>query len=101
MDTYILADLDLNPFCFLSQTEMEVEYFPEGGSITDLMVQVCDTDVGVSVTRAMKYSGEFTQEDGLRLLNKKLNGQLVLLFLLKTGVFLCYKGTKNFTGKFV
>lgn len=65
--------------CFgarLLKTEMEVTYFPEGGSITDYMCSLFDTTLGVSVTRAMKYGGPFTQEDGVRLLNKKLSGVL-------------------------
>ena len=54
---------------------MEVEYFPEGGSITDYMVRMFDQPLGVSVTRAMKFRGEFDVEDAQRLLNKKLNGE--------------------------
>ena len=54
---------------------MEVEYFPEGGSITDYMVQMFGLSLGVSVTRAMKYrGGTFTEEDAEKLLNKKLKG---------------------------
>jgi len=63
--------------CFkasLLKTEMEVEYFPEGGSITDYTCKMFDTTLGVSVTRAMKYGGDFTEEDADRLLMKKLNG---------------------------
>ena len=54
---------------------MEVEYFPEGGSITDYTCKMFDTTLGVSVTRAMKYGGDFTEEDADRLLMKKLNGK--------------------------
>ena len=58
------------------QTEMEVEYFPEGGSITDYVCEVYGTRLGVSVTRAMKYwGGEYTLEDACHLLNKKLKGK--------------------------
>lgn len=60
----------------LLKTEMEVSYFPEGGSITDYVVLVFDTVVGVSVTRAMKYNGEFTLDDANALLSKKLKGIL-------------------------
>ncbi|XP_062566067.1 AAC-rich mRNA clone AAC4 protein-like isoform X2 [Saccostrea cucullata] len=63
--------------CFhakLFKTEMEVSYFPEGGSITDYVCEIFDTKVGVSVTRAMKYRGDFTEEDAHHLLMKKLKG---------------------------
>jgi len=63
--------------CFgaeLLKTEMEVNYYPEGGSITDYVCTMFDTTLGVSVTRAMKYRGDFTEEDATRLLNKKMNG---------------------------
>lgn len=63
--------------CFnaaLIKTEMEVEYFPEGGSITDYVCYMFNTKVGVSVTRAMKYKGSYTHDDANRLLTKKLNG---------------------------
>ncbi|XP_012942785.1 AAC-rich mRNA clone AAC4 protein, partial [Aplysia californica] len=63
--------------CFnakLTRTEMEVSYFPHGGSITDYVCQMCHVTVGVSVTRAMKFYGEYTLDDALRLLNKKLKG---------------------------
>ena len=53
---------------------MEVEYFPEGGSITDYTCSIFDTTVGVSVTRAMKYAGDFEMEDARHLLKKKLKG---------------------------
>ena len=56
------------------QTEMEVSYFPEGGSITDYVCELFGTKVGVSVTRAMKYRGEYTEEDAATLLMKKLKG---------------------------
>jgi hypothetical protein len=58
----------------LLKTEMELEYFPMGGSITDYSVLLYDLHIGVSVTRAMKYNGTFTEEDGLRILKKKLEG---------------------------
>lgn len=60
----------------LLKTEMEVAYFPEGGSITDYVVVMFGRVVGVSVTRAMKYGSEavFTNEDAHLLLRKKLRG---------------------------
>lgn len=60
----------------LHKTEMEIEYMP-GSKITDYSVKVFGKDIGVSVTRAMKFSkkGElFTEEDAMRLLSKKLHG---------------------------
>ncbi|KAH3891421.1 AAC-rich mRNA clone AAC4 protein-like [Dreissena polymorpha] len=64
--------------CFkakLLKTEMEVEYFPEGGSITDYVCVVFGTKLGVSVTRARNYWGrDFTSEQAAHLLNKKLRG---------------------------
>lgn len=63
--------------CFgasLQKTEMEVSYFPHGGAITDYTCTLFGTKLGISVTRAMKYHGEFTMADARQLLNKKLNG---------------------------
>jgi hypothetical protein len=63
--------------CFnakLDKTEMEIEYFPHGGSITDYTCRMFGFKLGVSVTRAMKYRGNFTMEDADYLLYKKLNG---------------------------
>ena len=54
---------------------MEVSYYPEGGSITDYTCRMFDTDLGVSVTRAMKYRGDYSTEDAQRLLEKKLRGE--------------------------
>ena len=58
----------------LLKTEMEVTYWPQGGSITDYVCYMFDSVIGVSVTRAMKYNGEFTIEDASKLLTKKLRG---------------------------
>jgi hypothetical protein len=60
----------------LLKTEMEITYWPEGGSITDYVVSVFGRVVAVSVTRAMKfYAGQvFTKEDAHALLCKKLRG---------------------------
>lgn len=63
--------------CFgatLEKTETEIEYFPTGGSITDYTCKLDDNTLGVSVTRAWKYRGEFGQEDAEKLLTKKLKG---------------------------
>lgn len=58
----------------LLKTEMEIVYFPEGGSITDYVCTINNQKVGVSVTRAMKYRGHYTEEDAHHLLTKKLKG---------------------------
>lgn len=59
----------------LLKTEMEVEYFPEGGSINDYVMSIFGHVIGVSVTRAMKFMGnEFSIEDAEQLLSKKLKG---------------------------
>jgi hypothetical protein len=60
----------------LLMTEMEVTYFPEGGSITDYVLVMFNRVVAVSVTRAMKYGKDqvFTKEDAHLLLKKKLKG---------------------------
>ena len=50
-------------------------YFPEGGSITDYTCLMFGTRLGVSVTRAMKYKGDFEAEDAEKLLRKKLKGE--------------------------
>lgn len=43
----------------LHKTEMEIEYMP-GSKITDYSVKVFGKDIGVSVTRAMKFSKKGT-----------------------------------------
>lgn len=68
--------------CSFYQTEMEVSYFPEGGSITDYVCELFGTKVGVSVTRAMKYRGEYTEEDAATLLMKKLKGIGSILYVI-------------------
>ncbi|RMZ99204.1 AAC-rich mRNA clone AAC4 -like [Brachionus plicatilis] len=56
-------------------TEMEVSYFPQGGSITDYVLTIFGKRIGVSVTRAMKKNfQEYTIEDADILLRKKLKG---------------------------
>ena len=78
--TYIFpffSSFELLHRCFgarLLKTEMEVAYFPEGGSITDFTCEMFGTRLGVSVTRAMKFKGVFELEDAEKLLRKKLNG---------------------------
>ena len=63
--------------CFgaeLDRTEMELTYFPEGGSMVDYTCRLYQRTVGVSVTRAMKYGGDYQASDAERLLVKKLEG---------------------------
>jgi len=55
-------------------TEMEINYFPMGGKITDYSVTIFGNPIGVSVTRALKFKGEFTETDAILLLSKKLYG---------------------------
>ena len=63
----------------LRATEMELEYYPLGSKITDYSVDIPITKehqiaIGVSVTRAMKFAGEFDDADAEKLLRKKLMG---------------------------
>lgn len=59
----------------LLYTEMEVSYFPNGGSITDYVLTMFGIKLGVSVTRAMKKNfQDFTLENAEFLLRKKLKG---------------------------
>jgi len=59
----------------LLKTEMEVEYFPMGGSITDYVVILFGSVIAVSVTRAMKHNNEvFSRQNAKTLLEKKLKG---------------------------
>ena len=61
----------------LLKTEMEIEYFPEQSKKTDYSVLINNKHIGVSVTRAMKFKGDFTEEDARVLLYKKLYGIIV------------------------
>ncbi|XP_060570040.1 AAC-rich mRNA clone AAC4 protein-like [Ruditapes philippinarum] len=73
----VLSFLILKKCCHakLLKTEMEIEYFPRGGPITDYVCQIYGTILGVSVSRAMKFgSRAYTEEDAKRLLHKKLKG---------------------------
>ena len=59
----------------LLKTEMEVPYWPEGGSMNDYVVYLFNSVIGVSVTRAMNYKGDvFSVDDANKLLKKKLKG---------------------------
>jgi len=58
----------------LLKTEMELEYWPKGCKITDYSVELFGETLGVSVTRAMKFNGPFTEKDAEQLLQKKLYG---------------------------
>ena len=61
----------------LDKTEMELEYWPNGSKITDYSIKVSNLEFGVSVTRAMKFRGIFTEKDVTDLLTKKLYGVTV------------------------
>jgi len=58
----------------LLRTEMEIEYMWHGCKITDYSMELCGQATGVSVTRALKFNGVFTEEDAVHLLKKKLDG---------------------------
>ncbi|KAI8147468.1 hypothetical protein BJV82DRAFT_575443 [Fennellomyces sp. T-0311] len=59
----------------LTKTETELMYASEG-PMTDYACQIHNTQLGVSVTRAMSYWGNYTKEDAIKLLTRKLNGIL-------------------------
>jgi hypothetical protein len=59
---------------FFTVTEMQICYFPMGGKITDYSVSIFNQPIGVSVTRALKFHGEFCDADAIVLLTKKLYG---------------------------
>jgi len=58
----------------LVKTEMGIEYEWSISKRTDYSAKIYKTRYGVSVTRAMKYKGEFGVDDATALLTKKLNG---------------------------
>jgi hypothetical protein len=62
----------------LLKTETEISYTDTHGKITDLLVEIDGSKIGVSVTRAFAYPPEtpYTAELATTLLNKKLNGIL-------------------------
>ena len=62
----------------LEKTEMELEYCPYFSKKTDYSCKIGDLIFGVSVTRAMKFvGGDFTVEDAILLLRKKLYGIII------------------------
>jgi len=60
----------------LVKTEMEIRYAPAGSKKTDYSCVIAGQKLGVSVTRAYKYRGVYTNEDAALLLHKKLYGVL-------------------------
>lgn len=59
----------------LERTEMAIEYeWSEWSKKTDYTCRINGQVVAVSVTRAMKFAGEFTETDAFNLLFKKLHG---------------------------
>jgi len=69
----------------LEKTEMEISYFPFGGSISDYQINIRNTSYGVSVTRGYKFGSTFTEIDAKVLLMKKLKGVLVSSQLVMNG----------------
>jgi len=57
----------------LCRTEMQIKYWAQS-KITDFSVTVGGVRIGVSVTRACAFRGQFTLENAQALLTKKLNG---------------------------
>eukprot|EP00164_Ancoracysta_twista_P009572 GFYU01014203.1.p1 GENE.GFYU01014203.1~~GFYU01014203.1.p1 ORF type:complete len:424 (-),score=90.29 GFYU01014203.1:218-1489(-) len=63
--------------CFratILRTEMEVKYKTPDSKKIDYTCEMMEYTIGVSVTRAMKYKGPFTEEDARYLYTKKLTG---------------------------
>jgi len=60
--------------CKLLATEMEVCYFPSTAKKTDYTMELFGIPIGVSVTRAFAYRGNYTPLHAHRLLEKKLTG---------------------------
>eukprot|EP01084_Bolivina_argentea_P291717 501389_1 len=58
----------------LLKTEMEIKYQWCNCPITDYLAEINGVKIGVSVTRAFKYKGQFNEYDALKLLNKKIRG---------------------------
>jgi len=58
----------------LLRTETELRYVFHGCKITDYSMEAFKRKIGVSVTRAMKFRGLFTETDACELLRKKLEG---------------------------
>ncbi len=63
----------------LLKTETEVLYDVPDGSITDLLLEIDELKIGVSVTRAYNWPTDepYTEEMAITLLEKKLNGIIV------------------------
>jgi len=59
----------------LCRTEMQIQYWTQS-KITDYSIVIGAERIGVSVTRACVFKGEFTNEMARRLLVKKLSGVL-------------------------
>ncbi len=57
----------------LLKTENEIQYNVMG-DLTDTLVEIDGRKVGVSVTRAYVFMGEYTRTQALEILNKKLAG---------------------------
>jgi len=60
----------------LSKTELELNYWPSNGAITDFSITLGEVNLGVSVTRALRppTAPPFSEVDADCLLKKKLQG---------------------------
>lgn len=58
----------------LLKTETEIEYWPQGGPITDYACHIFGSIIGISVARGMNFKAPFTIKEATKLLTKKLNG---------------------------
>ena len=56
------------------QLELEVAYNYYRCSIVDYLGNIDGVPIGISVTRAFSYFGEFSDDDAIRLMTKKLGG---------------------------
>jgi len=61
------------------KTEMEIQYIYSNWKIADYLINICNKNVGVSVTRAMSYFDPttFSVEDAKNLLVKKIEGLIL------------------------
>jgi len=61
-------------FAKLIKTEMQIRYWSNNTKKTDYLCQINNEQIGVSVTRAMKFCGIFREKDAMKLMRKKLIG---------------------------
>lgn len=58
----------------LEKTEKEIEKYLNGGPLIDFVCNIFGINVGVSVTRAMKYNGKLEEKEAEDFLKRKLKG---------------------------